>query len=112
MIVISSVAQISLGQGLICTVSGSIFKLMGPCTVTEIDIEHNNSGAQPVNINLIDQSGNQYGPWSAELGSDNTWVVYPELYLLAGSYRLVDLGPGRYLGHAWVYGYHSAAPSH
>jgi hypothetical protein len=103
LIVVSFVAPIALGQQLICTVSGSNFQLRGPYTVTEIDISHK-AGGQSGDVRLIDQSGNQYGPWNANVGLD-TWVVYPNAYLTAGSYRLVDSDPGSYQGQATIYGY-------
>jgi len=102
LIVVSFVAPIALGQQLITTVSGSNFQLLGPCTVTEIDISHKTS-AQSGNVRLIDQSGNQYGPWNAKIGID-VWVVYPNVYLTAGTYRLVDSDPGSYQGTAWIIG--------
>lgn len=101
-IVVSSVTSISLGEGLICTVSGSNFQLNAPCFVTRIEVSHLNSG-QPGNVWLIDQSGNNYGPWNADTSS-GAWKVFPNQYLLSGSYRLVDSDPATYQGQAWIYG--------
>jgi len=101
-IVVSSVASISLGEGLICPVSGSNFQLNELCFVTRIEVSHSNyvpSG----NVWLIDQSGNNYGPWNADISS-GSWKVFPNQYLLSGSYRLVDSDPGTYQGQARIYG--------
>ena len=102
-IMVSLVAPIALGQQQICFVSGSIFQLYGPCTVTRIEVSHSYSG-QSGNVWLIDQSGNQYGSWPADTSS-SIWRVYMNQYLMAGSYRLVDSDPASYQGTAWIYGY-------
>ena len=102
-IVVSFVAPIALGQQPICTVSGSIFQLSEPYTVTKIVISHK-SDVQSGSVWLNDPIGNQYGPWNAKVEPDK-WVVYPDAYLTKGSYRLVDSDPGTYQGQAWIYGF-------
>jgi hypothetical protein len=101
-LVVSFVAPIALGQEMICSVSGSVFQLRGSYTITEIDIFHAPGGQSGI-AQLIDQSGNQYGPWKAKIAPDK-WVVNPNVYLTAGSYRLVDSDPGTYQGQANIYG--------
>ena len=101
-VVVSLVTPMALGQQLITTVSGSNFQLYGPWTVTRIEVSHS-YGGQSGSVWLIDQSGNNYGPWNAD-ASSSTWIVYPNAYLMAGSYRLVDSDPGTYQGQASIYG--------
>lgn len=103
-----SVLPIASGQELISSVSGSNFRLSEPYTVTMIQVSHSVSG-QSGRISLVDQSGNGYGPWHADTSS-STWVVYPDVYLMAGSYRLVDSDPNTYEGEAWIYGYFEQPP--
>jgi hypothetical protein len=105
LIVVSFLAPIALGQQPIYTVTGSNFQLNGPCTVTRIDVSHSNNGQQYGKVWLIDQSGNNYGPWNADTSSSIWRVFLPNsIYLMAGTYRLVDSDPGTYQGQAWIYG--------
>jgi hypothetical protein len=102
LIVVSSVAPIAFGEQLICTVSGSLFQLDGPRTVAKIEVSHSTSEYSGW-VKLIDQSGNEYGPWNADVRS-SLWVVRDlNLNLMAGTYRLVDSDPGTYQGTAWIY---------
>jgi hypothetical protein len=107
-IVVSFVAPIALGQQLICPVSGANFQLHGPCTVTKIEVSHSSSGLQG-SVKLMDANGVEYGPWNADTSS-SIWKVYPNKYLAAGSYRLVDSDPGTYKGQAWIYGSNMQEP--
>jgi hypothetical protein len=100
-IVGSFIAQMALSQQPI-TVSGSNFQLSVPYIVTKIEVSHSNSG-QSGTVWLIDQSGNNYGPWVAEV-RPNMWVVHLNEYLSPGSYRLIDSDPGTYQGQARIYG--------
>lgn len=104
-IVFSSLVPMALGQPLLYTVSGSNFQVYSSWSVTRIEVLHSYS-AQSGSVWLIDQNGNQYGPWNADT-SGSTWKVYwndMPLYLYAGNYRLVDSDPGTYLGQAWIFG--------
>jgi hypothetical protein len=87
---------------MISSVSGSVFQLYGPCTVTRIEVSHTYSEPQGW-VKLIDANGIEYGPWNADTSS-NIWKVYLNQYFMAGSYRLVDSNPGTYQGQAWIYG--------
>lgn len=100
-ILVSFVALSAPGPQQVLTFQGSTFQLNEPYTVTRIDVFHKAS-AQTGSVQLIDASGNPYGPWQAAIESDR-WVVTPAVILMAGSYRLIDSDPESYLGQFSLY---------
>lgn len=100
-ILVSFMALTALGQQQVLTFQGSTFQLNEPNTVTRIDVFHKAS-AQTGSVQLIDASGNPYGPWQAAIEPDR-WVVAPGVNLPAGSYRLIDSDPESYLGQFSLY---------
>jgi hypothetical protein len=96
----------------------SIFTLSQPSTISHIRTYHWNygQGAMPRKIELRDQSGRLFGPWTAYgesgMGVTNAyWNAYPGVNLQPGTYTVEDSdrstwscnSNSRWRGFTWVW---------